>query len=286
MEPSKVKQVFIKPDESLQRDQIRTINVLRGRSKCDSIDASDKLLARVTDCIAGTSSKLPALMVDSVLLDPQTVLEATSDYIANIAPLVIHVKPDTIPILIGDGHYRSSFETNTTQGKKTNSNYMKPRVGWESECFLGLYNSTTNFERPKYGALNFLNHATGVKSAIGYGSCYMTLKPHVRRRVTLATGDTSASRCLGVLDFCNHVLIALSDQELYYLIQIAVGLIESAPNDLPAFTYREIQIHGELKLSRDIESLHAGRDAYDVAEAFSRELDIPVVWISDASQRI
>jgi hypothetical protein len=117
----------------------------------------------------------------------------------------------------------------------------------------------------------------------------MTLRPHVRRRITVATGDTSGSRCLGVLDFCYHVLLALGPDEMYYLIQIAAGLIEHAPKTCRTYTYREIQIHGELSIARDIEELHVdnsysseptadtGISLREYADEFSAKFNIPIV---------
>jgi hypothetical protein len=212
-------------------------------------------------------------------LDANTLYEALAEYIANRAPMVIHVHAKTIPILIEDGHYRSSFETNSTHGSAsdaTKSGYMNARYAWESACFLKLYDKTTNFERPKYGALNFLNMCGGVPSAISYGSCYMVLSNELRKRITISTGDTSGSRCIGVLDFCNHVLLALSYVELIEAIKIAIGVIESSSHYCGG--YREIQIHGEMLLSRDIAELHADETlSDDLIAQWIETFKVPVV---------
>jgi len=260
MEEAKLKTVFIKPDASLQRDQIRTINVIRGRSKCESMDAEPQLIE--------TLSKV-------CKMDPHVILSVIQDYLSNTAPLVIHVSDKTLALLLSDTHYRSSFET-ATHNNANAGVYMDSRIKWESECFLKLYDGVTNFERPKYGALNFLNKSTGVKAAAGYGRHYVTLKRHVRQRVTLSTCDTSSSRCLGVLDYCDHVLNHLSEFELKELTEVATGK-KLEGNEKQSQVYREIQIHGELDIARDFEALHVTKES-DIAVEFSKKFNVPIIF--------
>lgn len=254
----KLKNVFIRldpGDNSLHRDQIRVVNVLRGRSKCDSIDAEEKLLARLTKLNCANTTNV------------EKTLSAINKYISNDAPIVIHLSETTVKKLLDDTHYRSIFEIYSK-----GDTYLKSRIAWERECFLGLYDSVQSFERPKYGALNYLNSAAGVLAARSYGTWYMKLKPHVRKRITLATGDTSSSRTLGVLDFCNHVISELRDEELALLVQIVNNEIPNAEYPRGSI-YREIQIHGTIDLSRDVESIHVpvgeiGSTAYKFEEKF------------------
>jgi len=254
----KIRQVFIKPDDSLKRDQTRVINVLRGQSKCDSIDAKDKLVAAIVDAYPWEEAEI--------------VHAALTEYIAEAAPITINVPSTTIPILNRDQFYRSTFETNTKP------NYIQQRAKWESDCFLKLYDGVTNFERPKYGALNYLNNPAGVPSAYSYGDLFMTLRPHIRRRVTIATGDTAGSRCLGVLDFCDHVLVSLDKTELANICKIAMNEIPFA--DYTANIYKEVQIHGELKLNRDIASIHMPAGIHDDAIVnFANQNNIAIVEI-------
>src|SRR5690242_10934703 len=94
-ETKKHAKVFIKPCESLHRDQLRTLNVIRGRSKCDSIDAEPKL-----------KEKLEKIGFGEEFL-------TITDYVANTAPIIIHVSDSILPLILTDGYYKSSFETNT-----------------------------------------------------------------------------------------------------------------------------------------------------------------------------
>jgi hypothetical protein len=47
------------------------------------------------------------------------------------------------------------------------------------------YKDAINFERVKYGVVNFTNDPKGVKKAEQYGASYFLLKSHVRDRCTL-----------------------------------------------------------------------------------------------------
>lgn len=269
--PAKIRQVFIKPDASLQRDQIRTLNVLRGQSKCNSIDAEPVFIERIQKVMKkhNTLAKY----------DTQMVVESIATYIAERAPLVIHVASSVVPKLIEGTHYKSAFEVANYCGGKTENknNYMDARYKWESECFLKLYDDVTSVERPKYGALNFLNKLSG--GAPIYGKNYLILGPHVRKRITIATGDTSGSRCLGVLDFCYHVLTALTDIELMWLIKIAMGLADRAPETCHSATYREIQIHGEINIARDVEAFCVGEDLHiPIVDSFQNTFGVPVIY--------
>lgn len=298
--PSTPTQVFMKHEGDLQRaltrEQMRTINVLRGRSRNDSDNAREKLSMRIVELM--TKGRSLKQLATKQPVSGDTMVDTLADYISTSAPIVIHLTEQTLEILLTDTYYRSSFETGTThKGSKVGSSnnnlsylkyalgskftgggsYQSNRESWESECFLGLYNDLkSDFERPKYGALNFLNAPSGVASAHGYGQLYLKLQPHVRKRITVSTGDTSSSRCLGVLDYCNHVLMYLSDTELSELIRIVTGEIEYSSHVCKI--YREIQIHGEINLSLDVASLHIPETAdYDLAVKFSQHFNIPVV---------
>lgn len=257
----KKRQVFIKPDESLHRSQIRTLNVLRGQSKCDSLDQRSQLTDQLT------------LLQPTVPSD--YLYEIVTNYIAEIAPAIIHVPARVIQLLIRDDFYRSVYEVSSKPG------YTTGRTAAESRCFLKLYDNVTNFERPKYGCLNYLNAPAGVPSAAMYGDCYFTLKQSVRKRITISSGDTFTNVSIGVLDFCNHVLMTIEQPNLITLCKVALGEIRSGKySDNPV--YKELQIHGEVKLSRDIASVHAPAADYatigQTITEFSERFNVPIVW--------
>lgn len=173
------------------------------------------------------------------------------EYMKSVAPPVVHFHPKRIiQFMLNDTHYRNLFEIGAGSG----SNDKNARAGWEKACFLSLYEGAVPFEKPKYGALNILNNPKGVTIASNYGDSYFVLKDHVRIRTTIATGDTSGSRILGVLSYCAHVMVDFNDYELKSIANIVTNKIPYADYS-GSKSYKEIQIHGELSFSKDIEKV-------------------------------
>jgi hypothetical protein len=230
---------------------------MRGHSKCDSLEHIDKLIAKYKS-----------------LGHNEETVHRVLKYIAEDAPMIIHVRVWTIEKLLGDTCYRSAFETNVRGDA-----YMASRIKWESECFHKLYDGVIPFERPKYGAPNLLSDPAGVAGARAYGNCYMVLRPQVRKRITIASADTSTSRCLGVLDFCAHVVNTYSDEELRNMAEITNGKIPFA--EYKSTVYKEIQIHGDIDITRDVSALHIPRgllkSEIDVVDAFQIKFNIDVI---------
>ena len=322
----RLRQVFIKPDETLARDQIRTLNVLRGQAKCDSLDATDKFRAIIVEVlntpdvvtvqnkVQKTRQKKPtrakkllapddtSIKVDGGIapkiatmptgaetvsavntvntvgpvipknITPDVAFAAVLKHIAEKAQLTVNISPAVLKLVSDDGYLRSVFEVN-----KKGDSYIRSRFGFESVCFLKLYDTTTSFERPKYGAMNFLNLPGGVTTARSYGAWHLVLNDSVRRRCTLAPGDTFGVSTIGVLDFCTHVLCYLSKGELRDLIKVALGIIPHGTKYEGG--YREIQIHGEVRCDRDFASINVpkGDANIQIAEEFSAKYGIPLV---------
>lgn len=150
----KLRQVFIKPDETLARDQIRTLNVLRGQAKCDSIDATDKFRAVVASSLfeqKGKSVKkkgakncnvepenAQAVLQKNPLanITPDVAYAAVLKYIAESAPITVNISPAVLKLVSDDGYLRSVFEVN-----KKGDAYIQSRINFESVCFLKLYDS-------------------------------------------------------------------------------------------------------------------------------------------------
>lgn len=262
----------------LHRDQLRVVNVLRGQSRCNSQNEITAMINRILKIMRQQNAHI----FDDINHETEAVsladsiLGAITDYVADTAPITINVSEATVKILLTDGYYRSIFEIN-----KKGEAYTEARRRWESECFLNLYNLKTvsSFDRPKYGALNYLNSPAGIPPAFAYGEWFFTLKsdPQVRKRITLATGDTAVSRCLGVLDHCMHVLKHLTDAELSSIIRVATNQ-NSSLSYPPGSSYREVQIHGDVKLDRDIECLNIPMKEIDniTAVMFAKKFNVEI----------
>jgi len=176
----------------------------------------------------------------------------TLDYIKEEAPLIIHFKSrDVLEKLLNDKYYRNQFETKTSNGALCETS----RINWEDRMFNKIYHDANGFHRVKYGVLNYMKNPRGVPSCSQYGDSYFVLKNEtVRFRVTLASSDTSDSDvAIGTCEHYCHVLNKYKNQELDHLAKVANGEIsKSAAKDS---NYKEIQVHGEVRLDRDIQKI-------------------------------
>ena len=92
---------------------------------------------------------------------------------------------------------------------------MGGRNQWESRMFDGLYDSVSNYQRVKYGTMNFTNDPKGVAVCSGYGQSYFLLKPHVRNRCTITDMDSaSATATISTFRYMNNILAKLPDNEI------------------------------------------------------------------------
>lgn len=81
--------------------------------------------------------------------------------------------------------------------------------------FDGKHHNAKDFERVKYGTMNFTNDPKGVRACSGYGNSYFLLKEEVRDRCTLTDMDSgSSAAAIGTFRFCYHILNKFSDKEL------------------------------------------------------------------------
>ena len=77
------------------------------------------------------------------------------------------------------------------------------------------YSKAADFERVKYGVINFTNDPKGVGACVGYGQSYFQLKQHVRARCTFTDMDSSnVNSSIATFKFCFKILSKLNDKEL------------------------------------------------------------------------
>ncbi|WP_251061333.1 DUF3626 domain-containing protein [Streptomyces sp. ISL-100] len=151
--------------------------------------------------------------------------------------------------LAADGRYRSQYETGLSNGSRT-AYPGGPRDEWEFHLFGGAYRTATGAERPKYGALNVLNHPDG--AAPRFGSCYVRLRAEVHARATYCHPDSHfGPEDVGTIDVFGPVLAAWL---------ATGGTISPFPPPVPVQgraldTYIEAQVHGDIDLARDAEAL-------------------------------
>ena len=77
------------------------------------------------------------------------------------------------------------------------------------------YDKAKDFERVKYGVINFTNDPKGVQCAKIYGPSYFLLKSHVRDRCTFTDKDSSsADASISTLKYGFQVISKMNDNEL------------------------------------------------------------------------
>lgn len=177
-------------------------------------------------------------------------LESCITYIKSM-PIIIHIHLEKyLKHLIKDTEYRNQFETNTSSGTLSQSS----RQVWEQNLFGKAYDNCKGSERVKYGVVNILNQKNGVSSALAYGNSYIELKNEVKERSSFVLGDSSQKQ-FHICSFDKPV------QLLYYIDdKLLEEIIKKAknPNYDPQnynYIYIELQVHGPVRLSEDIEWL-------------------------------
>lgn len=161
--------------------------------------------------------------------------------------------------LADDGVYHSQFVTGTSNGGMT-AHPGGDRWLWESRIFGGAYDHALAHERPVYGALNFRRKPVG--AAPRFGSAHFRLAAGALARATFCYPDSVFEpSAFGVASRMALIELAEADQQ-------------DALDD-----YIEAQVHGPVRLDRDMEALvldpsYRGTDV----EAAAGQLPCPIEW--------
>ncbi|MGW6916392.1 DUF3626 domain-containing protein [Kitasatospora sp. NPDC054939] len=161
--------------------------------------------------------------------------------------------------LVADGVYSSQFVTGTSNGGLT-AFPGGDRWRWESRIFDGAYDRAAAHERPVYGALNFRHKPVG--AAPRFGSAHFRLKSEALARTTFCYPDSY----LEPTAFGVHTRMAL--------IALAEADRQDALDD-----YIEAQVHGPVRLDRDVEALVLDPCYRDTpVEEAARQFACPLEW--------
>ncbi|KGN36767.1 DUF3626 domain-containing protein [Knoellia subterranea] len=195
---------------------------------------------------------------------------ATGEPVDPTHRVTVHFHPDRfvrnrgdVPILEAmahDGLYRSQFETGTSNGGLT-AHEGGSRWIWESRIFGGAYDREGAESRPKYGSLNFRERRVG--GSPRFGSAHFRLSVETLARTTFCYPDSWLDpQHFGVM----HRLSAL----------VAMAEVDDQE---PLDDYIEAQVHGPVRLDRDVEALvldpcYRGTPV----EAMATALGCPLEW--------
>lgn len=152
--------------------------------------------------------------------------------------VTLNFHPDRAGILdalADSGLYLSQFATGTSNGGLT-AHPGGDRWHWESRIFGTAYDEASNPARPVYGALNFRHKPVG--AAPRFGSAHLRLTADVLSRTTFCYPDSTFEPThFGVAGKMSLIELAEADQK-------------DALDD-----YIEAQVHGPVRLDRDVEAL-------------------------------
>lgn len=215
----------------------------------------------------------------------------TLAWIRELAPVIIHINLPVIgEFLSQDSHYRNQFETKSSQGLLDHS----VRNSWEASLFGRAYQDADHFHRPKYGVLNVWNDPYGIYGCEQYGDSYLVLKD-VRLRCTLAPQDSGGlpAQRLAVLDYYAHTLLEYSREELEETVKLArhgrekLGDSQRLCHDWGK--YKEVQIHGEIDLSKHVERIvinerHQARKS--TYEEMAAKKGWQIAWVKEMEEEL
>jgi len=199
----------------------------------------------------------------------KSISQSNIDYcrkLIQISPININFTRHNLINISKDTHYRNQFETGSSNGHLCKFT----RTTWENKLFDNLYNDSTGAERVKYGNLNIHDTIINYSTAHPYGKYAIKLKNNVKERSTFTLGDSNYQNSDSVYTFKYPELMTMSPTyctpiHLYY-------------------PYVEVQIHGELNMKRDVESIIApsesknDKEVYTLLTNLSRNIKSPIEW--------
>lgn len=177
---------------------------------------------------------------------------------AQQAGLTMHVpliRRNLVDIFMKDPHLKNLFEVGHSGG----CSVVSSRSSWETALFNGMYDEVEPAERVRYGAYNIDRNPKGVLGARNYGDVFLVFDEAVKKRTTIVYGDSSGHSQRLHMGSPKHLINILC----YVTEPVLLTILEQVcPKDLndpkvnfTQYGYIEAQIHGELRLDRDVDAL-------------------------------
>ena len=251
-------------------------------------------------------------VLDSKNIDMSAYEKATNCVQAN-AKIDIHFHPERLSAngksvadgLLADGEFRNQYETGISSGSPT-AFQDGERDLWEKHLFGGAYHveDATLSSRPKYGALEIMNHPDGASPR--FGSCFLILKSEVSNRSTFTLGGSQEDDALektGTLStleplMANLILELEKGQGAFGVSNLTINILLNQlreglsvpyqdPSNRPLGraldSFIEVQIHGKIDLREDVERLVADpsfKDTHigEVLEELCAKYNILLNW--------
>ncbi|MDV5167609.1 DUF3626 domain-containing protein [Photobacterium rosenbergii] len=245
-------------------------------------------------------------------IDEQLVKQLIAKIQQNVQ-IAAHFHPDRITAngltvvesMQGSGRYLNQFESLVSNGK-LDPHQEGERAQWENLLFGDVFTNAPLNQRPKYGALDIAKHMDG--PCPRFGSCYFVFKPEVSHRATFCFGDSyQTPEIRGTLDAFKPILAAtllecferdavlgltnirpkaflesyLRGDLTKHEGNIDLRLAQSKARNLDH--YVEAQVHGDISLTNDVESLIAdvsfkGTEVGNALELLANTHEMKLCW--------
>ena len=253
-----------------------------------------------------------AHILDMSNIEQQSVTQLISS-VQQKAQIAAHFHPDRITAngltvvesMQHSGRYLNQFESLVSNGK-LDPLQEGERAKWENHLFGDVFSNAPLSLRPKYGALDIARHMDG--PCPRFGSCYFVFKAEVSQRATFCFGDSyQTPQTRGTLDtfkpilaetllecFERDAVLGINPIRPKQLVERCLhGDLAHQCGDLDTRLakpkarnldhYIEAQIHGDISLSKDVESLVAdasfmGTDIGDALAKLAQIHDIQLAW--------
>lgn len=185
--------------------------------------------------------------------------EASLRITLNFHPDRIAAGQPILQALGANGIYLSQFVTGTSNGGLT-AHPGGDRWRWEHTMFDGAYDNAPARVRPVYGGLNFRHKIVG--AAPRFGSAHLRLTAASLARATFCYPDSHMEpTAFAVANRMSLIDLAIADQQ----------------DELD--DYIEAQVHGGVRLDRDVEALVLDPSYRDTdVETAARQLPCPLEW--------
>ncbi len=129
----------------------------------------------------------------------------------------------------------------------------------EDKIFNDAYKDVVASERVKYGSLNLKNLISGDPLASSYGDTTIFYKNDMKKRTTFLYGNScSTMMYICTFEHCEHLLYHMPIKD----INILINIVDGVKNDTHFKSYVEIQLHGTIDITRDVEKFTISNDKY------------------------
>ena len=179
-------------------------------------------------------------------------------YINTEVPIVSHGK-FTFEHFLAEPVLKSCFEI---QG---NASGDSARKAAESRMFHRAYDTCQPYERPKYASLNISMHPSGNPVCAGYGSKVLIFKNDIKRRSTFMWGDSfNGQEYICTFQYPLTILYHLSlEKNGLEDLKKVLDTIDKKNEHNNLRNYIEVQMHGRVDISKDVEKIIITRTEYD-----------------------